>query len=939
MDQRAAMQLINSVPEVAMDTVSYSYLSFDEMEDLCRTSTGDVLYVTARSSGDTVTNTVRDPRFGPRGPNQTCENCLNTQLGCPGHYGLIKTPAFVHPQLSKIVIQVMTSICHGCGELLKKDTDLRKDGLLKYQGVTRLNKIYDSVLKTAGSGELPLCPRGGSVCGPSLFIKNVGHPKDGQYMYKGYETSAQMKEDKTNVGGVEYPPEKIASILAKVSPETSELLGLGGRSPANFVTQGIVVLPYALRQDFVVNGVINESDLTYMFNELVGAVIKYERSRGSPGEVRARMDLYKKYAYLFNNYTEMSKPGKNSRPLISYKTLTQGKEGIIRQLIQAKRVNFHGRTLAGPGAFQMVDEIGIPEVDAATMTIPVIVQEYNLSTMEGIFQNHKFTYIVPGPGHGNNRLRGKLLSKERFVQTVSEVIAIGDTIHRFMQDGDILLVNRQPTLHKFSFAAFRVVLHNDLTIKINLAAVEPFNADFDGDELNYHLLQDPAAYAEAGYLFGAMYNHIDDANMKPLYGLTQNSLTAFHLMLKPAFMIEKTKEKQELTKQELSQTTESQERAMLQNELAQLKTSIKALQTETRLEPDVFRQVIEPAKSMPDFPTLKDRCRRHGVPWGSNRCLVSAAFPARLVYQAGGIVIRDGIWIKGLPGKRDIGTSGRTGGNIMTTIAISLGGDVMLRTLGVAQFIANLYLRFTGFSVGYDDCVVNKEEMRQKIQENLKQADIRLRQLWFTKDIRKMTKQQKIQMEKKFIDIMTNASTEAGNIVDEYYDKDNALVIMAESGAKGDKSNAAMMNLMYGPILVDGKLPKPDAYGRVGPSYDPIDPNLESMGFCATSFGEGLGVRDQFNVNRVGRAGIMAKFVDTAKPGEMLHILNRYIEDASVSSDGRIKYENDMTVQLVYSDNGLNPSKLMNMEVDGYGMPFFCNPLAMANEINHEYLA
>ena len=950
--KRSAMEMMNSAPEVVMDTVNYSYMSLQEMETLCKTSEGEVLYVTTKSGKNEITGTVRDLRFGPRGPNQRCVNCHNNQLGCPGHFGLIKTPPFVHPELVTIVTQVMNCVCHGCGGLLQTKRDLVEGDVLKYQGVNRLKQIFE-LIKDKSKTNPPTCPTGGSNCGNMYFIKEVGHPKDGHYMYKGYKSRSDMADDSRKKAkkdapsmaqiGVNFDPKMIESILAKVTPETSELLGLNGRSPSNYVTRGIIVLPYALRQDYVVNGVVNEDDFTYIFDELVGAVIAYKQAKAKtgPGSGTAeakRMDLYKRYAYLYNNYTEMSKPGKSSKPLKSYKSVLQGKEAIIRQWIQAKRVEFAGRTVAGPGAYQRVDEIGIPEVDAHLMTRPITVQEFNYSTMNAIFDDHKFTYIVPGPGHGNNAYRGQLLSKERFIKLVSPVISIGDIIHRFMQDGDILLVNRQPSLHKFSFAAFYVKLHSDLTIKINLGAVDPFNADFDGDELNYHLVQDVDAYAEASYLFATERNYIDDANLKLIYGITQNSLTAFHIMLKPDQVVSETMKEQEQVKLKLQASKDSKERTSLQWELKRLKEAIKKVSQETRVAPEIFKEIIKPAEVMPDFPTLRQRCQKYGVPWGSNRCLVSAAFPARLVYVAGGLEIREGIWIKGVPSKKDIGASGRTGGNVLLTIASSLGGQKMIDTISVAQIIANLYLRFTGFSVGHDDCVVNNQVMRREIQDNLKQSDLRIRQLWLSKDVKKMSKQQKIQMEKKFIEIMGNAATEAGNIVNEYYDKDNALIIMAETGAKGDAANAAQMNLMYGPTLVDGKLPKQGVYGRTIPAYDPKEPTMQSTGFCATSFGEGLSLLDLFDVNRVGRAGIMAKFVETAKPGDLLHIMMRFIEDAIISTDGRVKYENDMTVQLVYADNGYNPSRLITADIDGEMVPFFCNPVAMANEINNEYL-
>lgn len=109
-------------------------------------------------------------------------------------------------------------------------------------------------------------------------------------------------------------------------------------------------------------------------------------------------------------------------------------------------------------------------------------------------------------------------------------LRIGDVVERHMEDGDVVLFNRQPSLHKLSIMAHRVKVMEWKTFRFNICACAPYNADFDGDEMNLHLPQTEEARTEASLLMGIQNNLITPRNGEPLVAASQDFLSAAYLL-------------------------------------------------------------------------------------------------------------------------------------------------------------------------------------------------------------------------------------------------------------------------------------------------------------------------------------------------------------------------------------------------------------------------
>lgn len=122
---------------------------------------------------------------------------------------------------------------------------------------------------------------------------------------------------------------------------------------------------------------------------------------------------------------------------------------------------------------------------ARTMTFPERVTEQNIGILRKMVRRGALIY--PGANYVRKPDGGIIsLSVDRR-ERIAEDIRIGDVVERHMLNGDSVLFNRQPSLHKMSIMSHRVRVHAHRTFRFNECVCSPYNADFDGDEMNLHL--------------------------------------------------------------------------------------------------------------------------------------------------------------------------------------------------------------------------------------------------------------------------------------------------------------------------------------------------------------------------------------------------------------------------------------------------------------------
>lgn len=135
----------------------------------------------------------------------------------------------------------------------------------------------------------------------------------------------------------------------------------------------------------------------------------------------------------------------------------KGKRGRFRGNLSGKRVNFTGRTVISPDPNLRLDEVGVPEHMAQILTVPVYVTEHNLKAVrEWIkFRGKPGVPYVHSVKDTNGNMK-MLFNNQRMRDVIAADLTFGYVVERTLISGDIVLFNRQPSLHRLSIQAFRV---------------------------------------------------------------------------------------------------------------------------------------------------------------------------------------------------------------------------------------------------------------------------------------------------------------------------------------------------------------------------------------------------------------------------------------------------------------------------------------------------
>ncbi len=330
-------------------------------------------------------------------------------------------------------------------------------------------------------------------------------------------------------------------------------------TPDMFFIQTILIPPNRFRPEALTGtSQITEAEQNSLYKKILGACFKLaqihreisgadttaqseENAGRSPRDITSLHEAWTELQNSVNSLIDRSKnpvqgqAGKRNEEGIKQKL--EKKEGLFRKNMMGKRVNYAARSVISPDPNIETNEIGVPPVFARKLTYPEPVTSHNFKEMQQAVINGIEKW--PGAAAIENEngqiinLRNK--SPEERVSLANQLLAptnsnISDTrnkkVHRHLSNGDVVLMNRQPTLHKPSIMGHRVrVLPGEKTIRMHYANCNTYNADFDGDEMNMHFPQNEIARAEALQLADTDHQYISGTQGKPLRGLIQDHLS------------------------------------------------------------------------------------------------------------------------------------------------------------------------------------------------------------------------------------------------------------------------------------------------------------------------------------------------------------------------------------------------------------------------------
>jgi DNA-directed RNA polymerase beta' subunit len=452
-----------------IESVEFSLYSTEEVDAYA--------VVNVTNPGKEGPKTVRDLKMGPHSENSLCDTCSNDIRGCPGHFGKIIIPKLMNPLIVDKIVLVLSCVCNTCGRLLVNRQEIEKHGIIKSSGLKRLQEIKDLVGKLKRNCEYYSNVADVERCYPNPIYSSIRENKEDYRLVFTYPGSRNQKKTQfflppdipDNV-----PGKSIYKILHSIPPEDAELLGFTDTRPHDMIMERLIVIPNCARPDLYQGGDYYPDDLTTMYIDIVRSVLAYN----DPNNPEADKDTHLKNIYFRISHF-MKNDGKYSQGSVKVytdvKKRIQGKSAIVRANIMGKRVNFAGRTVVGPGPHLRVDEVNIPRLMAVRLTRPIHVTELNLSILQERYDTDKVKYITVKYGQFADI---RVAVGDSFKQKYPKYrLQIGDIVERMLEDGDVVLINRQPTLHKQNILAAYAIINDERIVRINLSVTTPLNAE------------------------------------------------------------------------------------------------------------------------------------------------------------------------------------------------------------------------------------------------------------------------------------------------------------------------------------------------------------------------------------------------------------------------------------------------------------------------------
>lgn len=410
-----------------------------------------------------------DPRMGVLENGKTCRSCGQTNHSCPGHFGHYRLARPVYfSQFFEYILNTMKCICIRCSKLLiDKETNAH---LLKKRPEARWNEVRALCSKISRCGQA-----NGDGCGT---IKPVGIKNEGVFTivaeWEGGEDDKKIRQQLE----VEY----VQRLFRAITDEDVEFMGFPHHwcRPDWMICSVLPIPPPQVRPSVVQdNNQRSEDDLTYILFEIIKSN-KQLQDAIDKNKDRKTIDMCTtivqyNIAILVNNKIPGIPPSaqRGGRPLKSLQQRIGSKEGRVRYNIQGKRVEQSARTVITPDPNLSIAEVGVPLKIAMNLSRPEKVTIYNRDKLYRYIQNGADTY--PG-AKSVVRMDGRMISLKH-VNTAEVVLKLGDTVHRHLMDGDVILFNRQPTLHRMSMMGHRVRVLPFNTFRLNVSVCSAYNAD------------------------------------------------------------------------------------------------------------------------------------------------------------------------------------------------------------------------------------------------------------------------------------------------------------------------------------------------------------------------------------------------------------------------------------------------------------------------------
>lgn len=456
---------------------------------------------------------VYDPRLGCVDNDSLCETCNEDIWKCTGHFGHIELniPIIL---FYKQTVNMLKIFCFDCNRLLCTEEQLRLQNVVH---------SYDKIIEYV-SNKISFCGRC-NVQHPEIRFDITENKIIAQHKLKNEKTTRHLL------------PTKIKLIFDNIPDEDVAILGVNPQMfhPKNLVLTKFPVIPTCCRPRMITPDNISDDDLSISLVEIIKNNKILEKGNLPQDKYeKACADIKFRTLTYCDNSRGKAIHNTNHKPMTGIKERITKKTGHVRQNLMGKRGDKTGRTVVGPDTTLKLNEVAIPEEIANILTMPEYVTPFNIASLSELVNTPgKASVVIKKNGTRISVAtaiikRGTLLNhgdivERREVKNGEEVVTkivvtnckmelkkddkvirhstitnqdkilslvlpekrtlkleIGDKVERYLKDGDYILLNRQPTLHRNSMQGMKVLIKPGRTIRLNLSIVTGFNMDFDG---------------------------------------------------------------------------------------------------------------------------------------------------------------------------------------------------------------------------------------------------------------------------------------------------------------------------------------------------------------------------------------------------------------------------------------------------------------------------
>jgi len=817
--------------------------------------------------GFPVEGGLMDPHLGVVEHGRKCKTCGQTMDKCSGHFGHLELiRPIIHVGFYKRVDILLNISCGECGKLVFSNDEIKT--------MREKNKSDDDFMRA-----LLLKSRGKSTCPYCGAVKHK--------LKLDPPTNFYVENKEAESGFVKIYPNEIRDRFEKIPDEDLRKVGYKFR-PEWMIMKVLPVPPVNMHPSITLdNGIKSEDDLTF---KLVDIVITNNRLRDNINAGTPQLiieDLWNLLQYnvttYFNNNTPAVPPAKHRSGRV-LKTIVQrikGKSGIIRNNLMGKRVNFAARSTISPDLYISVDELGVPKYVANILTVREKVTDYNIEQIVKMLKEEpeKIEYVIRPNG-----------SRRKFVETTKDTIMeeldVGYAIERKLKDGDLVLFNRQPSLHRSSVMAHKVKITEGNTFRLNPTATTPYNADYDGDEMNMHVPQTEEGYVEAKELISVDKQIISPRYGAPIITMQEDSISG-------AFLLS------------LSSTKIPRDMAYQYFHLIGL---------EEPPEPDLTEKMYS-GKLVFSLLLPKDLSMKYNSVLSKYVDSVDKSSVEYKNLKRDSVVeIENGILKSGVIDKVSLGEG--IAKLIMELYDKYDGATVIKFYNNLNRIMIDLITKF-GLSVGLSEYEPSNAFIKHK--------DKVLDEFFGkTNDIEKKYKENKLEKipgksyDDSFETYMVREAFTAKKKLEDYIVKEKVGVLLGDnpkyntmmmilSGARGNNTNLTNLIGLWGQTAVREKRPSRGYRNRVLSTFKREDLGALAKGFVTHCFYDGMSPRELYFHAMGGRQGEVDTGVSTKISGYLYRRISNAVRDVLVMPDYSVRTSDNKIIQFKYGEDGIYP--------------------------------